>query len=139
MAFGTFDYLHAGHENYLQQAAGLGDELYVVVARDRTAQSIRGFSPDHKEKVRLKMIEAIPYVTKAVLGDIEDKYKVLRKYKPDVIALGYDQFVFTHNLNKILIDYKLNTKIIRLIPYEPQMYKSSLIRARTETQLQPAT
>lgn len=132
LAFGTFDYIHAGHENYLNQAAALGDELYVIVARDQTAQSIRGFSPDHKEKTRLKMINALPYVTKAMLGDLEDKYKVLRKFKPDVIALGYDQFVFTHNLNKILIDFKLNTKIVRLASYEPQMYKSSLIRAEQQ-------
>lgn len=129
MAFGTFDYLHAGHENYLRQAAELGDELIVVVARDRTARSIRGFAPDHREKERLKTLRKLPYVTKAVLGEHEDKYKVLRKFKPDIIALGYDQFVFTHPLNKILIDFKLNAKIVRLAPYEPQMYKSSLIRA----------
>jgi FAD synthetase len=130
LAFGTFDHLHAGHENYLKQAAALGDELYVIIARDRTAQTIRGFKPDHKEKARTKTVNALSFVTKALLGNQEDKYKVLSKFKPDVIALGYDQFVFTHNLNKRLIDLKLNTKIIRLPSYEPQVYKSSLIRAR---------
>ncbi|MBT5016475.1 adenylyltransferase/cytidyltransferase family protein [Candidatus Peregrinibacteria bacterium] len=128
IAFGTFDYLHAGHENYLKKAAELGDQLIVVIARDRTANSIRGKYPDHKEKKRLATVKALPFVTKAVLGDLEDKYKVLKKHKPDIIALGYDQFVFTQQLSKILIGLKLNSKITRLKPYKPEMYKSSLIR-----------
>lgn len=134
MAFGTFDYLHAGHESYISQAAKLGDELIVVIARDRTSQSIRGFRPHHLEKKRLKTVSDLPDVTKAVLGEHEDKYKVIRKWKPDIIALGYDQFVFTQNLNKIIIGLGLATRIIRLTPYAPQIYKSSLIRGRnTET------
>ena len=128
MAFGTFDHLHAGHEHYLNKASELGDELIVIIARDRTAQSIRGFRPTHKEKMRLKAVQALPFVTKAVLGQHEDKYKILCKYKPDVIALGYDQMVFTQNLNKILIQNKINAKIVRLKPYHPEMYKSSLVR-----------
>jgi FAD synthetase len=130
LAFGTFDYLHAGHEAYLKQASELGDELYVIIARDRTASSIRGFNPDHKEKERLKAVSEVAHVTKAILGEHDDKYKVLKKIKPDVIALGYDQFVFTHNLSKVLIDMKLNAKIVRLEPYNPETFKSSIIRAQ---------
>lgn len=134
MAFGTFDYLHAGHESYLRQAATLGDELIVVIARDRTANNIRGFRPDHPEKNRLKSVAALPNVTKAVLGNHEDKYQVIRKWKPDIIALGYDQFVFTQNLNKIIIDLGLSTRIVRLTPYSPQIYKSSILREQKKTE-----
>ena len=81
------------------------------------------------KKKRLKTVAALSMVTKAVLGNHEDKYHVIRKWKPDVIALGYDQFVFTQNLNKIIIDLGLSTQIVRLMPYSPQIYKSSLIRA----------
>ncbi len=128
MAFGTFDYLHAGHENYLKKAAALGEQLIVVIARDRTAESIRGTCPDHSERQRLNRIKALPYVTKAVLGDLNDKYKVLKKHKPDVIVLGYDQFVFTQQLSKVLITLKSAAEIVRLKPYKPEMYKSSIIR-----------
>lgn len=131
MAFGTFDYLHAGHENYLKEAAALGDQLIVVVARDRTAESIRGTKPDHNERTRLANIKELPFVTKAVLGDLNDKYKILKKYKPDIIALGYDQFIFTQQLSKVLILFKLNSRIVRLKPYKPDMCKSSLIRKKT--------
>lgn len=34
VATGTFDILHPGHLWYLEQSAALGDELYVIVARD---------------------------------------------------------------------------------------------------------
>ena len=33
MCCGTFDYLHPGHLSFIAQAAALGDDLYVVVAR----------------------------------------------------------------------------------------------------------
>lgn len=128
MAFGTFDYLHAGHEYYLKTAREIGDELIVVIARDQTAKAIRGHYPDHNEKQRLKAVAALECVDKAVLGNLEDKYKVIAKYKPQIIALGYDQMVFTQQLHKMLIELKLNTKIIRLNAYEPQIYKSSLIK-----------
>lgn len=128
MAFGTFDHFHAGHEDYLKQAAQLGDELIVVVARDKTAKNIRGFAPDHSEKTRLKNVQQCQHVTKAILGNVEDKYQVIRKHKPNVIALGYDQMVFTHQLKHLLIKEQLNTEIKRLKPYQPDIYKSSLIR-----------
>lgn len=128
MAFGTFDYLHAGHEHYLQKAKELGTELVVVVARDQTAKSIRGYAPDHSEKKRLKQVASLPYVTKAVLGNLKDKYKVIEKYRPNIIALGYDQMVFTQQLHKLLIKLHLNTEIVRLEPYQPDVYKSSLIK-----------
>ncbi len=133
MTFGTFDYLHAGHENYLKEARALGDQLIVIVARDRTAESIRGKRPDHSERKRLAAIKALPYVDKALLGDLEDKYKVIKKVKPYIIALGYDQFIFTQQLNRLLIDLKLNTIVMRLKPYHPEMYKSSLIKRTLST------
>ncbi|HCW32460.1 MAG: glycerol-3-phosphate cytidylyltransferase, FAD synthetase [Candidatus Peregrinibacteria bacterium GW2011_GWE2_39_6] len=134
LAFGTFDYVHAGHEYFLKKAAELGTELFVVVARDRTAKSIRNYAPDHPEKQRLKAINALPYVTKALLGNHQDKYQVIRKIKPQIIALGYDQMVFTQQLHKILIELKLNTKIIRLEAYHPEIHKSSLIRRSLKSQ-----
>lgn len=132
MVFGTFDYLHAGHENLFTQAAALGDMLIVVVARDETVHRVKGKNPDHPEKKRLAAVKANPFVTKAVLGELGDKHTVIRKYKPDIIALGYDQFVFTYTLKKTLIDANIDAEIVRLKPYNPEIYKSSLMRDRTQ-------
>ncbi len=133
IAFGTFDYFHAGHENYLKQALALGDELVVVVARDETVKRIKGEKPDHSQRKRLKVIKSLPFVTKAVIGNREDKFKVIKQFKPDIIALGYDQFVFTYQLNKILIQNKMNTKIVRLKPFKPEINKSSIIKKQQQT------
>lgn len=128
MAFGTFDHFHAGHESYLSQAKALGDDLVVVIARDETVKRIKGRLPDTKEKARVQAVKKSGIATKVVLGNTGDKYAVIRKYKPNVLALGYDQFTFTFRLEKFLIDHKLSVKIVRLKPYAPDVYKSSLIR-----------
>lgn len=132
MAFGTFDFLHAGHENYLRQAKALGDELMVVISRDRTVQTIKGETPVHPERKRAKAVRLLGIANRVVLGYHGDKHKVLRKYRPNIIALGYDQFVFTQKLKKSLIDLKLDARIVRLDAHFPQVYKSSLIRKMAE-------
>lgn len=128
MVFGTFDYLHAGHENLFSQARELGEEIIAIIARDKTVKTIKGNLPDHDEKLRLQNLQETGWADKAVLGNEKDKTKVIRQFRPDVIALGYDQFAFTYNLEKLIIDLKLNTQIIRLKPYRPDMYKSSIIK-----------
>ena len=134
MTFGTFDGLHAGHEMYLQQAKALGDSLVVVVARDETVQKVKGREPEYGEKERVKMLEESGIADTVVLGNVDDKYKVIKKHRPNVIALGYDQFVFTFRLEKFLIDEKIDAKIVRMEPYEPTVFKSSLIKG-TRTQV----
>ena len=134
MAFGTFDYFHAGHENYLKQAAALGDKLIVVVARDDTVKKVKNRQPMYSERKRVRDVSNCEHVSKAVLGNADDKYKVIKRYKPDIIALGYDQFVFTYGLRQFFIKEKLDIKIVRLSPFAPQTFKSSLIR-----QTAPAT
>ncbi len=128
MAFGTFDYLHAGHESYLKQAKELGTYLIVVVARDKTVKQVKGKAPIINEKNRAKEIKQKNLADKVILGDLKDKYKVIKKYKPDIIALGYDQIMFTQQLKKLIINNNLKTTIVRLKPHAPEIYKSSIIK-----------
>jgi FAD synthetase len=128
MAFGTFDFFHAGHENYLKQAKELGETLIVVVARDATSKRVKNKKPEYPERRRLRDVLACPHVDKAILGSTEDKYKVIKKFKPDIIALGYDQFVFTYGLEQFFIKEKLNIEITRMQPFQPETFKSSLIK-----------
>lgn len=130
MVFGTFDFLHEGHIYLLQEAKRHGDFLIVVLARDETVKKVKNFYPTNNEKQRLKEIQNLGFVDKVVLGEIENKYKVIEKYRPDIIALGYDQFVFTYKIPKILIDFKLNTEIIRIDSFKPDIFKSSIIKAK---------
>lgn len=128
MTFGTFDRFHAGHESYLKQARQLGDFLIAIVARDKTVRRIKGRYPDHDEKTRLANVAASGIANKVILGEHGDKYEVIRRYKPDIVALGYDQFTFTFRLEKFFIDRKMDVKIVRMNPYRPALFKTSIIR-----------
>ncbi len=90
LAGGTFNLLHPGHIHFLERAKSLGDHLVVVVANDRTVLRSKGFLLIKAED-RKKILESLRMVDKAVIGDEKDFMKVVRKEKPDVIALGYDQ------------------------------------------------
>lgn len=128
MIFGTFDIFHKGHENFLKQARERGNYLIVVIARDKTVLKVKGKLPRNNEKTRLQTIIVSGLADKIILGGLADKYKIIKKHRPDIICLGYDQQAFTEKLEEKLKEYNLpDTKIIRLKPYYPKKYKSSKI------------
>lgn len=128
MVFGTFDMLHQGHLNLLSQAKKHGDYLIAVVARDKTVKQLKEKTPHENEKARKKNISK--YVDKAVLGSLRNKFAVLKKYKPDVICLGYDQVFFTDAVKFELEKLRLKTKVVRLKSFKPELFKTSIIRAK---------
>lgn len=128
MCFGTFDGLHEGHHFYLREAKKFGDRLIVVVARDATVQTVKGKKSLQSEAQRLADIAAVPEVDKAVLGNIDDKFAIIRTHRPDVLCLGYDQRAFTEQLQERLLAEGFTTTIIRLPPFHPERYKSSKLR-----------
>jgi len=90
LAGGTFNIIHPGHIFFLEKAKALGDYLLVVVANDKTVMREKKFLVMPAE-ARKKILESLRFVDKAVIGDEKDFLKVVRKEKPDVIALGFDQ------------------------------------------------
>lgn len=129
LVFGTFDHLHPGHLYFLKQAKKYG-HLFVVVSRDKTVKLIKGKKPLQNEKERMKAIKKLKIAKKVILGNLKDKYLVIKKIKPEVICLGYDQKFFIKNLRKKLKEFNLKTKIIRLKAYYPKIYKSSLLKTK---------
>ena len=124
MCFGTFDGLHQGHLSYFKQAKKLGDCLMVVVARDINVEKIKGRLPRQNEQIRLNAVAKLSFINEVCLGNAKDRMAVIRKFKPDVIALGYDQEADTEKLQAEFPDIK----IVRLKAYQPEKYKSSLMR-----------
>ena len=114
MATGVFDLLHPGHILYLTEAKKLGDELVVVVARDRTAERFK-HRPITSEDHRVRMVAALKPMDRAMLGHEGDIYDILTELRPDVIALGYDQ---AHDEARILEECRkrglAGTKVVRL-------------------------
>lgn len=132
LVFGSFDIIHPGHRYYLKKAKELGDKLYVIVARDKTIKKIKNRETVHDEKERLKQVKRISYVDEALLGSLGDKFKVIEKISPDIIALGYDQESFTSNLKEILKKRGLKPKIVRINAFKPEKHKSTILRETLE-------
>ncbi len=118
LAFGSFDIVHPGHLSYLEKAKRLGDRLVVIVARDSSIMMFKHRKPVFSEKERVRMISALKPVDLAVLGNRvsgkEGIYRVLRRYRPDVIALGYDQRADIPEMRRRLASYGLKPAIVRI-------------------------
>ena len=130
MVFGTFDFLHLGHIYTFQQAKALGDKLVVVISQDSSVEKIKGKAPFFSQMERKQLVESLKTVDVAIIGDKTDFFVPVRAYKPDVIALGYDQQV----MSETQIRQKLNaigltkTKIVRLKPFQHNKHKSSSLK-----------
>lgn len=112
LATGTFDLLHPGHLLYLSEAKALGDELYVIVARDSTIKHKP--KPIIPEGQRLEMVQSLRIVDKALLGDEQDMFRPLREIKPDIVALGKNQFFKETELEAQLRAHGINAKVVRV-------------------------
>ncbi|MCU0680161.1 MAG: adenylyltransferase/cytidyltransferase family protein [Planctomycetes bacterium] len=129
MVFGTFDIFHEGHRNFLKQAKKFGDFLYVLIARDQTVLEVKKTPPLNLESQRLLAIKDSGLADKVILGNLRDKYRAIKKYQPDIICLGYDQNSFNNCLKEKLLELNLGTtKIIRLKPFKPNIYKTSKLK-----------
>ncbi|HBC59255.1 TPA: FAD synthase [Candidatus Azambacteria bacterium] len=128
MVFGTFDMIHAGHEDLFRQARALAEEPYLIVsiARDSVAARYRGFSPRHHESERLARVAAHPLVDEAVPGDELGYITHIMTAGPDIIALGYDQGgEYVKDLEKDLREAGMHTRVVRLSAFRPEVYKTS--------------
>jgi FAD synthetase len=112
LATGTFDLLHPGHLLYLSEARSLGDELYVIVARDSMIKHKQ--KPVVPEEQRLVMVQALRVVDKAMLGSKINIFEPLREIKPDIIALGANQFFKENDLETQLRVHGIDAKVVRI-------------------------
>lgn len=131
MLFGTFDMLHAGHINMLEQARSLAPDPQIIVsiARDDAAERIKGERPKRGELERMKIVEASPLVDEVVLGDADGYIEHIVHARPDIIALGYDQEgEYVRELQAELDKKGLQPRIVRLKPYKPEIYRTSKLQ-----------
>ncbi len=128
MVFGTFDMIHAGHEDFFRQARLLATDpcLVVSVARDTIVKRVKGFLPRHAEHERLSSVQQHELVDEAILGDEAGYLAHIAAARPDIIALGYDQSgEYVDDLKKDLQAAGLPANIVRLSAYKPEVYKTS--------------
>lgn len=131
MVFGTFDMIHEGHVDFFRQARSLSHNPYLIVsvARDEVAMRVRGYLPRTKEEDRRARCALHMLIDEAVIGDARGYMDHIVHYAPNIIALGYDQEGdYVRNLESDLRSRGLETKIVRLLPYKPETFKTSKLR-----------
>lgn len=131
MIFGTFDMIHKGHEDMFRQVRALAPDPYLIVsvARDSAAKRHRGFAPQNNEEARREQLAVHELVDEAVLGDEEGCVTHISLARPDIIALGYDQRgEYVDQLEEELSRAGLSPHIVRLKPFQPEIYKTSKLR-----------
>lgn len=135
MVFGTFDIVHLGHIALFHEAKKHGDTLIVVVARDKRARGIKGTDPVFGEKERMSFLQELSIVDRVLLGDKSDVYKVIKNIKPDTILLGYDQKMFTEELENKIKEFGFDTRVVRAKAYKADKYKTGTIKEKLVTRL----
>ena len=126
---GTFDILHPGHLEFFENAKKLAvpSDLWVIVARNSSVNDFKKKQPILDENVRVKMLNSLKHVDYALLGNEgPDKIKIIEELQPDIVALGYDQWINEEKLKQELVKRGFpNIQVIRLPKYGSNGYSSS--------------
>ncbi|MEN9626709.1 MAG: hypothetical protein RL557_1037 [archaeon] len=121
---GTFDILHSGHIEYLKKAKSLAEnaELIVIVSRDANSEKIKQKKTMHDENKRLEKIKNLNIVDEAVLGYEGNNFiERIISLKPNIIALGHDQWAKEEWLQEELEKRGQKVKIVRIEKFEKKM------------------
>jgi len=123
---GVYDIIHPGHIHTLKNSKQEGDLLIVSIARDNRVIKIKGRKPINNERRRTILVSSIRYVDFTLLGSKGDIFGIVKKIKPNIITIGYDQ---THQISELRRRVKinnLNIKIKKLDSPIPHVKSSNL-------------
>ena len=124
VAQGTFDLIHPGHVHYLREAAAMGDELHVIVARRENVT--HKDPPILPNRQRRDVVAALEMVDDARVGHPSDIFVPIEELDPDVIALGYDQHHDESSIEDALAERGIDCAVQRAGPRE-EAYEDELL------------
>jgi FAD synthetase len=129
LATGVFDILHPGHLYYLRQSKKQGDYLMVLVASDQSAEK-RGKQVVFNQRERIQLVSSLKVVDRVMAGQMKvSEGETVKKFKPDVIALGFDQKIDEKKLRASLRQaFGWQGKIIRIAEMPHGKISSSRIK-----------
>ena len=131
MVFGVFDGLHEGHREFLHHAKREGDYLIAVVTPDHVVHELKGHLPDAHLGDRMERLLGEGLADRVTEGDPEIRtWHVVRRHKPDIIALGYDQNELLHELEEFIGALGLPVEVRVMPAHKPTMHHSSLLRKK---------
>ena len=126
---GVYDIIHPGHIHTLKNSKQEGDLLIVSIARDSRVIKIKGRKPINNERRRTILVSSIRYVDFTLLGSKGDIFGVVKKIKPNIITIGYDQ---THQISELRRRVKINNLSIKIKKLDSPIphVKSSNLRTK---------
>jgi glycerol-3-phosphate cytidylyltransferase-like family protein len=127
LTFWTFDILHPWHEYYLKNAKKYSDKLITIIWTDKNVEKIKWRLPINNQNIRKTNLKNLDISNIVLVWDEKYPFKIIKKYKPQVICLWYDQRWFSEELSNFIINNNLSMEVIRLKSYKENIYKSSLI------------
>ena len=125
---GGFEVIHYGHVYTLSKAKSLGDALVVSVARDSTIRKRKDREPLVGEQDRVRLLSALKDVDAAILGVEGDIYVTLERVKPDIVALGYDQYHLEEEVKKEAAKRGMELGVVRLDSPYPHIKTSRILK-----------
>jgi D-beta-D-heptose 7-phosphate kinase/D-beta-D-heptose 1-phosphate adenosyltransferase len=91
MTNGCFDFLHAGHVAYLEEAKSLGDRLIVAVNDDDSVRRLKGDGrPVNGLQDRMAVLAGLAAVDWVVPFSEDTPARLIQKMMPDVLVKGGD-------------------------------------------------
>lgn len=125
---GGFELIHYGHVYTIGKAKSLGDVLVVSVARDSTIRKRKKREPIINEQDRVRLLSSLRDVDAAILGVEGDIYETLEKVKPDIVALGYDQYHLEDEVKKEAAKRGMKLRVVRLDSPYPKLKTSRILK-----------
>jgi rfaE bifunctional protein nucleotidyltransferase chain/domain len=114
---GVYDFLHAGHVEYLTRARALGDMLIVIVNTDVSVQRIKGPGrPINSQRDRALILSALRCVDYVTFFDESEPSAVLALLKPSIHAKGGDYDPEKMPETKIV---RANGGEVKILPLKP--------------------
>ena len=123
---GVFDLFHIGHLNIIKESKKKCDYLIVAVSSDELAFKLKKKKPVIPFQERIEIIKSLKYVDRAVEEKVDDKTKVKKKYKINIIFKG-DDWKNTRKWNQLEKELKKQNIKIMFIKYTKKT-SSSLIK-----------
>ena len=126
MVFGVFDGIHEGHRFFLREARGRGDYLIAVASKDNNVKELKKHLPRFPLSKRISHLMEETLADEVVAGDDNiNSWNVLKRHRPDIICLGYDQTALATALAKHIKKENLPIALATITPYQPGQFHSS--------------
>ena len=88
---GCFDILHAGHVDYLERAAQMGDYLVIGLNSDRSTRKLKGPGrPVNRERDRARVLGAFSCVDRIAIFNDLTPLKLIHAVQPHILVKGAD-------------------------------------------------